>query len=89
MQIDLDDFYELIAVGKETKQRLTEWTVGVDAYRNILNEANVNPQIEVTAERELLIFYIPVISSIQLPKNRVILRSGKNTLGAFDLKLED
>lgn len=85
----LDPAYRLLEHAAETDQEATEWIVGQLAHDSIVRVSGwIKGQPEVatkTPEGGLTFFGLPVKAERGNGLTRVVLKAGKNTVGAFDV----
>lgn len=78
-------FHELREQADRTNQRPTHWWFGIGSREEVLY--HIEPRYDILTPADKL-FGIPTGFDPDLPRNRVVLKAGKNTVGAFTIPHE-
>lgn len=81
----MKQFFDLKLHAQTTDQTATGWETGTTANYELIKLANESSFINRTQDTGLIVLGLPVVFDRSLPPNKVVLKAGKNTVGAFDL----
>lgn len=73
-----------------TRQTPTEWVLGTDALATLRIICRQHDSVlESVGPDSFTLFGVPVRQDVRLPRLRVVLKAGKNTVGAFTEGYDD
>jgi hypothetical protein len=85
-----DQFLDMLYHADETMQEPTAWEVGQSAEVGIIKDAEFRGyQLDISGKIPLKYFGIDVITDASLPEDKVVLKCGENTAGAFHISQPD
>lgn len=79
----------LIVHAFETDQRPTEFVLGSDAFSMLRIACPYQMSVPTGRPEPFRVFDVAVRRDVRLPRCRVVLKAGRNTVGAFSVTMPD